>query len=65
MPNMINIGDLVKVKTTNIYGIVVGSADLFDVCQETENMLVVSINNSEETKMFKQDSIEKVDKVLH
>lgn len=62
---MINIGDLVKVKTTNIYGIVVGSADLFDVCQETENMLVVSINNSEETKMFKQDSIEKVDKVLH
>lgn len=59
---MINVGDLVKVKTANIYGIVVGSADLFDVCQETENMLIVSINNSEETKMFKQDSIEKVDK---
>ena len=62
MPNMINVGDLVKVNTTNIYGIVVGSADLFDVCQETGNMLIVSINNSEETKMFKQDSIEKVDK---
>lgn len=57
---MLSVGDLVKVKSTNIYGVVVGYTDVFDVCQETDCMLIVSINNSEESKMFKRDSIEKI-----
>ncbi len=59
---MINIGDLVRIKPTSIYGVVVGYTNVFDVCQSTDEMVIVSISNSEETKMFKQDSVEKVDK---
>jgi len=62
---MINVGDLVRVKSTNIYGIVVGYTNVFDVCQATDEMVIVSINDSEEVKMFKQGSVEKVDKILH
>lgn len=57
---MIDIGDLVRIKYANIYGIVVDYINVFDICQETEKMFVVSINNSKETKVFKQDSIQKV-----
>lgn len=57
---MINVGDLVRVKSTNIYGVVVEYVNVFDVCQETEKMLIVSINNSKETKMFKSSSVEKI-----
>ncbi|UPI30811.1 hypothetical protein DEDGFLLK_00063 [Lactiplantibacillus phage Gut-P1] len=57
---MLSVGDLVRVKSTNIYGVVVGYTNVFDVCQETDDMLIVSINNSEESKMFKRDSIEKI-----
>lgn len=57
---MINIGDLVRVKSTNIYGVVVGYTNVFDVCQEIDDMLIVSINNSEESKVFKNNSIEKI-----
>lgn len=62
---MIDIDDLVRIKSTNIYGIVVGYVNVFDVCQEIDSMLVVSINNSGELKIFKKHSIEKVDKVQH
>lgn len=62
---MINIGDLVRIKSTNIYGVVVGYTNVFDVCQATDEMVIVSINDSEDEKMFKQDSVEKVDKVLY
>lgn len=58
---MINIGDLVRVKSTNIYGVVVSYTNVFDVCQETDDMLIVSINNSEELKVFKKHSVEKID----
>jgi len=62
---MINIGDLVRVKPTNIYGVVADYVNMFDVCQEIDSMLVVSINNSGESKVFKKHSIEKVDKAQH
>lgn len=62
---MINIGDLVRVKSTNIYGVVVGYTNVFDVCQVIDEMVIVLINGSKEAKMFKQDSVEKVDKVLY
>lgn len=62
---MINIGDLVRVKSTNICGVVVGYTNVFDVCQVTDEMVIVSINGSKEAKMFKQDSVEKVDKVIY
>jgi len=62
---MFSIGDSVKIKYVNIYGVVVGFTNAFDVCQETDDMLIISVNNSEESKMFKQDSVEKVDKVKH
>lgn len=62
---MLSIGDLVRIKFTDIHGTVVGYIDMFDVCQEINNMLIVSINDSEEIRMFKQDSVEKVDKILH
>ncbi len=57
---MLSVGDLVRVKSTNIYGVVVCYTNVFDVCQETDDMLIVSINNSEESKMFKRGSIEKI-----
>lgn len=58
---MLFVGDLVRVKSTNIYGVVVGYTNVFDVCQETDDMLIVSINNSEESKVFKKHSVEKID----
>lgn len=57
---MFLIGDFVKIGSLNIYGVVMGFANVFDVCQYTEDMLIVSITNTNETKLFKQDSIEKV-----
>ena len=62
---MFLIGDLVRVKYTSIYGIVVGYTNVFDICQATDEMVIVSIKDSEEAKMFKQDSVEKVDKILY
>jgi len=57
---MFEVGDFVKIKNSSIYGIVVDYINVFDICQETEKMFVVSINNSKEIKVFKQDSIQKV-----
>jgi len=59
---MIDIGDLVRIKSIDIYGVVVDYVNMFDVCQEIDSMIVVSINNSGELKVFKKHSIEKVDK---
>lgn len=57
---MFSIGDFVKVKSTNIYGVVIGYTNVFNVCQQTEEMLIVSITNSKKTELFKKDSVEKV-----
>lgn len=57
---MFSIGDFVKVKSTNIYGVVIGYTNVFNVCQQTEEMLIVSITNSDKTELFRNDSVEKV-----
>jgi len=58
---MFSIGDFVKIESVNIYGVVVGFTNVFDICQETDDMLIVSINDSKESRLFKQDSVEKID----
>lgn len=57
---MFSVGDFVKIKNTNIYGVVVGFAGVFNVCQEMEDMLVVSITNSTDTKLFMESSVERI-----
>lgn len=57
---MFSVGDFVKIKGTNIYGVVVALINVFDVAQSTDDMVVVSITNSSETKLFKKSSVEKI-----
>lgn len=57
---MFSVGDFVKVKNTNIYGVVVALINVFDVAQRTDDMLVVSITDSTETKLFERNSVEKI-----
>ena len=57
---MFEVGDFVKIKGTNIYGVVVALINVFSVAQQTDDMLVISITGSTETKLFAKSSVEKI-----
>lgn len=57
---MFSVGDFVKVKNTDIYGVVVALINVFNVAQQTDDMLAISITGSTETKLFKLSSVEKI-----
>ena len=57
---MFEVGDFVKSKGTNIYGVVVALINVFAMAQRTDDMLVVSITDSTETKLFERNSVEKI-----
>lgn len=57
---MFEVGDFVKIHNSDLFGVVVGFAGVFNMAQHLDDMVIVSITNSTDTKLFKKDSLEKV-----